>query len=108
MPLWHFLLMWLFQSTHPVRDVTSFGPATRSRLSISIHTSREGCDGSLCPTLFPDTIISIHTSREGCDFVVFIEHMFYNKFQSTHPVRDVTLALEIGRALLHNFNPHIP
>ena len=56
-----------FQSTHPVRDVTIDSGAYTFTNSISIHTSREGCDYTKVKRLKK-----------------------YYLFQSTHPVRDVT------------------
>ena len=59
--------MFLFQFTHPVRDV------------IVTHDPDA-----------PIIVISIHTSRAGCDAPDFRSGRVYIKFQFTHPVRDVT------------------
>ena len=100
-----------FQSTHPVRDVTTPAKDQQDSKNISIHTSREGCDS--------------HSSKDSCSTNNFNPHIpwgmwllykgfFYHRidfnphipwgmwrrtdtrsicgigFQSTHPVRDVT------------------
>ena len=119
-----------FQSTHPVRDVTHAIDAPEQAPDISIHTSREGCDPvSQSAPAVPQSI-SIHTSREGCDVREVGVWSAVKVFQSTHPVRDVTvivaISLIISRISIHTsregcdrrsldrlrsalyFNPHIP
>ena len=57
-----------FLLTHPVWDVTSFSKTSYVRISISTHTSRVGCDGTVRRQFFTKKI-STHTSRVGCDSV---------------------------------------
>ena len=59
-----------FQSTHPMRDVTTFIFVT----SIFI-------------------CISIHTSHAGCDDTKYFRYITQKSFQSTHPMRDVTFCI---------------
>ena len=63
----------LFQSTHPVRDVTH-----------SLQCLKDA------------GVISIHTSREGCDDCWGLALELFRRFQSTHPVRDVTTGYSYG------------
>ena len=65
----------LFQSTHPMRDVT-------------YHFHRNEHPNK----------ISIHTSHAGCDLWSAIYHIPLVTFQSTHPMRDVTRGLSVCRA----------
>ena len=57
---------------------------------ISIHTSRAGGDQGLTAAgAYLD--ISIHTSRAGGDWHFLCFRFLYGLFQSTPPVREVTL-----------------
>ncbi len=80
----------VFQSTHPVRGATRpCRGAPESRLSISIHAPRAGCDKKTkAATII--LLISIHAPRAGCDDVLTGDVSFENVFQSTHPVRGAT------------------
>ena len=60
-----------FQSTHPLRDATSYVLPINTGISISIHAPLTGCD---------ETSIIPLTSEQ--------------QFQSTHPLRDATVPME--------------
>ena len=148
------LFFWLktFQSTHPMRDVTTSRFDVTLPLTISIHTSHAGCDRQLnrlvqpCPISihtshagcdnykkneittwqnfnphipcgmwhFPNRRrparkpISIHTSHAGCDKGCYGQSRGCEKFQSTHPMRDVTCTPFPFGLASSDFNPHIP
>ena len=67
---------------------------------ISIHAPREGCDQTVGrPGLVHG--ISIHAPREGCDFPDRPHRRTFHVFQSTHPVRGATDALDLSQRVLH-------
>ncbi len=104
-----------FQSTHPVRDATTLDWEEIDPRDVSIHAPRTGCDVFMHPTKHAAKIVSIHAPRTGCDAgcqpspwrkrSCFNPRTPYGmrrsgpcavrrrrRFQSTHPVRDATLA----------------
>ena len=88
------ILMFLFQSTHPKRDVTNGFNTYGEAFIISIHTSQTGCD-TLEKSLDDLSELSIHTSQTGCDVRPVIAGTVYLLFQSTHPKRDVTVVVAV-------------
>ena len=97
--MWHFQTViqsnfLRFLLTHPVWDVTLHINAPAYIRAISTHTSRVGCDLRAVVACLQFEI-STHTSRVGCD--VFFSHCysFLNIFLLTHPVWDVTSAVNV-------------
>ena len=83
-----------FQSTHPARGATRRAIISPPQNNISIHAPREGCDiHRHRPSSFT-TDISIHAPREGCDETGEAMQSLSLEFQSTHPARGATGALE--------------
>ena len=58
---------------------------------ISIHTPREGSDERIEGAIDAVTDISIHTPREGSDVTLPMVFRMPETFQSTLPVRGVTM-----------------
>ena len=86
-----FVVVTIFQSTHPVRGATIDNPLFVRGRVISIHAPREGCDATrhnLSPAF---ASISIYAPREGCDAISMSDCVSVGKFQSTHPVRGATV-----------------
>ena len=61
-----FHLLYLFQSTHPLRGATSCAYASPGFIAISIHAPLAGCDRFFLNTPSPNNI-SIHAPLAGCD-----------------------------------------
>ena len=80
----------IFLLTHPVWDVTIFLHQIFSKLNISTHTSRVGCDINYLKIYYILLLISTHTSRVGCDFCFYATKGVMIVFLLTHPVWDVT------------------
>ena len=102
-----FLLASLFQSTHPMRDVTDFFDNANIQYDISIHTSHAGCDQSDCIDRTPHNYFNPHIP---CGmWQTHLETMAaLLQFQSTHPMRDVTCGRYENIYSWPHFNPHIP
>ena len=95
-----------FQSTLPLREVTVSRVTFGDRVVISIHTSLAGSDP--IDTHAQDLIsISIHTSLAGSDPVVCPLFCASGLFQSTLPLREVTVA-ESHKAPLGVFQSTLP
>ena len=90
-----------FLLTHPVWDVTLFARAKQMAQGISTHTSRVGCDcvTKVCSVCYA---ISTHTSRVGCDQKGGCAMYRSMEFLLTHPVWDVTFALN-GKIVIATF-----
>ena len=89
----------IFQSTLPLREVTYLSYTHRISSFISIHTSPEGSDLNVTGLQIPDPI-SIHTSPEGSDANCFRLDYGSKLFQSTLPLREVTISAPNGIALM--------
>ena len=96
----------LFLLTHPVWDVTMFLFHFCTRLYISTHTSRVGCDVHN-GTVAGQVSISTHTSRVGCDLL--LSDVLHSARISTHTSR-VGCDQEAWdkQATFLNFYSHIP
>ena len=79
-----------------MREVTGKEYESLIDLAISIHTSRAGGDCSNMHWQPGELLISIHTSRAGGDPVQVRAVFLQTIFQSTPPVREVTLRHEAG------------
>ena len=80
-----------FQSTHPVRDVTQqkyYEDMRNGHFNPHIPWGMWRTESPFWRMMSP---ISIHTSREGCDDYTATGWPDDQRFQSTHPVRDVTV-----------------
>ena len=62
---------------------------------ISIHASHAGCDKEFVDG-HTTQYISIHASHAGCDPSLRLVWVNPEIFQSTHPMRDATMALNAG------------
>ena len=96
-----------FQSTLPMRGVTSFIPEMSAIRLISIHTPHAGSDETYHVTFHIIIIISIHTPHAGSD--CFPPALLYicSLFQSTLPMRGVTDFTHIF-ILCHKISIHTP
>ena len=96
-----------FQSTHPLRGATKIIMPIDGQLVISIHAPLAGCDqrGEQIVIIY---IISIHAPLAGCDFRSRRGWWSRRRFQSTHPLRGATFAVEEGGGVVVDFNPHTP
>ncbi len=102
------LLSDVFQSTLPVRGVTSTEQVVGGYAVISIHTPREGSDGFLICTTIKQDSISIHTPREGSDRPK-IPAAVIDAVISIHTPREGSdLSYSCRLWQLRNFNPHSP
>ena len=78
-----------FQSTHPVRGATQFSRRQQTRILISIHAPREGCDDIFAsPSNMMEKFQSTHPVRGAT--TRSRERKTKIRFQSTHPVRGAT------------------
>ena len=80
----------VFQSTRPVKDAPPTCPALTKDITVSIHASREGRDGSSSAHSALGFLVSIHASREGRDLADNDGTGDVKRFQSTRPVKDAT------------------
>ena len=80
----------IFLLTHPVWDVTSVFDEVKTKIGISTHTSRVGCDYRFVQPYHMHQAISTHTSRVGCDPIPAYQTCSPYEFLLTHPVWDVT------------------
>ena len=83
-----------FQSTLPLRGVTSRGNPSMFIPVISIHTPLAGSDAMSWVTPWRDSI-SIHTPLAGSDHSSVTGSMLKNLFQSTLPLRGVTIVAKV-------------
>ena len=94
----------LFQSTPPVKAATRDRQSRQCHLIISIHAAREGGDvADGVPATFDD--ISIHAAREGGDYCPECSRTWYDRFQSTPPVKAATKT-SFGTRKPHNISIH--
>ena len=121
----------LFQSTLPMRGVTLSTSALSCCTQISIHTPHAGSDGYRSCSIPYTHDISIHTPHAGSDFIspMFLlspdisihtphagsDSMFTpgvglmpSGFQSTLPMRGVTIFPVLLSKYCIYFNPHSP
>ena len=101
------IALWEFQSTHPVWDATPKAITPYTRIVISIHASRMGCD-QCWQGNSQRLVISIHASRMGCDLEPDYGLQWLGGFQSTHPVWDATSPARSPDGSGRDFNPRIP
>ena len=101
------LRTWKFQSTHPAWDVTLSSVGCVACRSISIHTSRMGCDHHHRPGHHVHRNFNPHIPH-GMWPVDFLKLALNNLFQSTHPAWDVTGRFMGSHGCSDYFNPHIP
>src|SRR5690606_14992039 len=73
-----------------MRGVTGNFPTFAPGANVSIHTPHAGCD-NIHLSASPWHYVSIHTPHAGCDGKCDRVHRAVPGFQSTHPMRGVTV-----------------
>ncbi len=72
---------------------------------VSIHTPNEGSDET-CTERRETSGVSIHTPNEGSDFINFVGESPKETFQSTLPMKGVTVEEAQVYIAGKSFNPH--